>query len=269
MQYVGRQFRFSAIDPDQRERIRKHFENSVKLIESKPENIGVISAASKIDSLIEQTIPAELCDACILAQKKETPVLTEDYLYLQANEITTGKKAPEYCSAFSLMRVLYEQRKITFEKFLSFFGYLSGYRFRFLSVTVDDMEKAVFGDGIITILRPERIKWFNFPLTLSEAYGVPFASAFRVVATFLIRVLTEDAVLPDVVERIFLEVLSDFPTDKDKSYLGQLLLAFSTREIEKMHRQIIIGTSAKDKIARLSTSAKIYRTGNILWTPPN
>lgn len=269
MQYVRGQLRFSAIGPDQRERIRKHFENSVKLLESKPENIGAISAASKIDSFIEQTIPAELCDACVLAQENETPVLTEDYLYLQANEITTGKKAPEYCSAFALMRVLYEQRKITFEKFLSFFGCLSGYRFRFLSVTVDDMEKAVFGDGIITILRPERIKWLNFPLTLSEAYGVPFASAFRVVATFLTRVLTEDAVLPDVVERIFLEVLSDFPTDKDKRSLGKLFLAVCAREIEKIHRTIIIGTAAKDKIARLSMLAEIYKAGNSLWKPPN
>jgi hypothetical protein len=167
------------------------------------------------------------------------------------------------------MRVLYEQRKITFEKFLSFFCYLSCYRFRFLSVTVDDMEKAVFGDGIITILQPKRIKWFNFPLTLSEAYGVPFALAFRVVATFLTRVLTDDAVLPDVVERIFLEVLSDFPTEKDKRFLGELLLKVCTREIEEIYNTIIIGTATKEKIERLSTSAKIYRTGNILWTPPN
>ncbi len=269
MQYVGKRLRVSEIDPVQREEMWKNFENSVKVLESKPENISVISAASKLESFVEQEIPAELCDACILAQENEMPVLTEDYLYLQTNAIMTGKRAPEYCSAFALMRTLYEQKKMSFERFLFFFGYLSSYRFRLLPVTVDDIEKAVFGDGVIRLLQPERIKWLNFPLTLSEDYGVSFASAFRVTARFLIRVLIDDAVLPDFAERIFIEILSSFPTDKDKSYLGQLLLAFSAQEIEKMHGQLTIGTAAKNKISRLSTYARIYRTGSILWTPPN
>src|SRR5208337_3787069 len=104
----------------QGELLHQKFEHAVKLLESKPENIGVISSANKIGCLSEQKVPAELCDACILAQKDKTPVLTEDYLSLQVNEIETGKKAPEYCSAFALMRVLYAQKKITFEKYLGF-----------------------------------------------------------------------------------------------------------------------------------------------------
>jgi len=268
MHYFQGKLRFSASDPEQREKFQKNFANSVKLFESKPENIGIISAANKIDE-IEQNIPAELCDACILAQKDQTAVLTEDYLYLQANAIVTGKKAPEYCSAFALIRVLYEEKKITFEKYLSFFAYLSSYRFRFLPVTVDDIEKAVFGDGIITIFQPEKIKWFNFSLTLSEAYGVPFALSLRVVATFLIKILTDNAILPDVAERIFLEILSDFPGDKEKRTLGKLLLAICAREIEKIHRTIIIGTKARNKIDRLSQLAEIYKASNSLWTPPN
>lgn len=236
----------------------------MKLLESKPANIGVISAANKTDDFIEQKIPEELCDACVLTQEGGTPVLTEDYLYLQANGIMTGKKVPGYCSAFALMRVLYEQRKLTFEKYLDFFSYLSGYRFRFLPFTVDDIEKAVFGEGIITVLRPERIRWFNFPLTLSEPYGVPFASALRVVATFLIRILTQDDILPDITERIFLEILSGVPIDKDKRSLGKFILALCTREIEKMHKTLIIGPAAKDKIARLSALLDIYKGSNSL-----
>ena len=175
-----------------------------------------------------------MCDACVLAQKDNVPVLTEDFLYLQANELDTKKKAPEYCSAFALVRVLYEQKKITFEEYLKFFPYLSSYRFRFLPLTTEDIEKAVFGDGTIITVQPERIRWFNFPLTLSEQYGVPFGTAFSVVAGFLTKVLIDDAILPEIAERIFVEILSAFPTDKDKRILGKMFLTISVKEINRI-----------------------------------
>jgi tetratricopeptide (TPR) repeat protein len=269
LNYVKGQLLFSEISPDQGEALQKKFANSIGLLESKPENIGIISAASKRDCLSEQKVPAELCDACVLAQKDEVPVLTEDYLYLQMDQIETGKKAPEYCSAFALIRVLYEQKKITFEKYLEFFAYLSGYRFRFLPITSNDIEKAIFGDGIITMVRPGKIGWFNFPLTLSEEYGVPFASSFGVIALFLIRVITDDTILPDIVGSIFLEILSVFPTDKDKRFLAQLFVKVCVQEMNKMDRTIIVGTRAQKKIDRLSQIANIYNASNQLWTPRN
>jgi hypothetical protein len=164
------------------------------------------------------------------------------------------------------MRVLYEQEKITFEKYLGFFSYLSGYRFRFLTLASDDIWKAVFGDGIITMVRPERIKWFNFPLTLSEEYGVPFATSFAVVRMFLIRVLMDDAILPDIAERVFFEILSSFPTKEDKRVLGKLFLAACAKEIRTIQKTIIVGTTAQKKIHQLSQLAQIY-SGDSLWMP--
>jgi tetratricopeptide (TPR) repeat protein len=269
MQYVRGHLRFTEIDPGHGELIRKNFDKTLNFLESKPENIASISAANKDDSFIEQELPPEICDACILAQKDDSLVLTEDYLYLQANAATTGKSAPEYFSALALVRVLYERKIITFEKYLGFFSYLSSYRFRFLPITVNDIEKAVFGDGSIMVFTPERIRWFNFPLTLSTTYGVSFDSALRVVAIFLTRILTDDAVLPDMAERIFLEILSEFPTDRDKRSFGKLLLAVCTKAIERINKGIIVGTAAKNKLDRLSQLAEIYNAGNSLWTPPN
>ncbi len=269
LQYSQGKLSYSKVSQDQRESLQKKFETSVKLLESKTNNISVISAASKKDCWTDQRVPAELCDACILAQKEATLILTEDYLYLQAYQILTEKKAPEYCSAFAVMRILYEQKKITFEKYLGFFAYLSSYRFRFLQLTSDDIYRAIFGDGEILTVKPEKIRWFNFPLTLSEAYGVSFASSFRVVATFLMRVLTEDAVLPEVVERIFVEILSEFPKDKDKKFLGELLLKVCVREIENIQSTIIIGVLTQMKIDRLSQITNVYNAANKLWTPTN
>ena len=267
MGYVQGKLTFSSVDQDTRETIQRNFENSIKLLESKPQNISAISAANKADSFFEQRVPAELCDACILAQKDNVPVLSEDFLYLKANELDTKKKAPEYCSAYALVRVLYGQKKITFEQYLNFFAYLSSYRFRFLHLTVEDIEKAVFGDGIIITVQSERIKWFNFPLTLSEQYGVPFVSAFGVVVGFLKKVLIDDAILPEIAERIFVEILSAFPTDKDKRLLGKMFLTISVKEINRIRQKIIIGTTVQKKIDLLSQIAEIYSGKNNLWKP--
>lgn len=267
LQYVQGKLRISSINQEEARTLTKKFEDSIEVLESKAENIGMISPARKSDCLSEQRVPADLCDACILAQKDDVPVLTEDYLYLQANELETKKKAPKYSSSFALMRVLYEQKKITFERYVGFFAYLSRYRFRFLPLTSDDIEKAVFGDGIIAMIRPERIKWFNFPLTLSEEYGVAFATSFSVIMKFLLKVLTDDTILPDVAERIFLEILSEFPENKDKQMLGKLFINICSREIEKMQNTITLGKATKNKIDRLSQLAQIFTGGDSLWTP--
>lgn len=267
MQYIQGQLRFSPADTETSENIVNKIEKSVRLFESNLDNVTAISAASKADTFLEQQVPAELCDACVLAQQNGVAVLTEDFLYLQANQIETGKTAPEYFSAFALICTLYEGKKITFEKYLHFFAYLSGYRFRFLQVTVNDIEKAVFGDGVLATVEPQKIKLLNFPLTMSEEYGVPFANSFRVIALFLIRIVADDALPADVAERIFLEILSDFPTKKDKKLLGKLFLAACSREIEKIHGTIIVGTAVQNKLKRLSQLTEIYSTGNNLWTP--
>jgi len=267
MGYAQGRLTFSSVNEDTRVTIQRNFEHSIRLLESKPRNISAISAANKVDSFSEQRVPAELCDACVLAQKDNVPVLTEDFLYLKANELDTNKKAPEYCSAFALARVLYEQTKITFEQYLSFFSYLSSYRFRFLHLTTEDIEKAVFGDRIIITVQPERIRWFNFPLTLSEQYGVPFGRAFSVVAGFLTNVVIDDTIFPETAERIFVEILSTFPTEKDKRILGKMFLTISIKEINRIRQTIFIGTTAEKKISLLSQIAEIYSPKTNLWKP--
>ncbi len=106
--------------------------------------------------------------------------LTEDFLYLMMNQLETEKKVPEYFSSLALLRVLYEDKQFSFNEYIDYFGYLSSYRFRFLTLNSDDIEKAVFGDEEIRIVNPENMRKLNFPLTLSEEYGVPFQTAFKV-----------------------------------------------------------------------------------------
>jgi len=63
------------------------------------------------------------------------------------------------------------------------------------------------------------------------------------------------------------EVISSFPTDKDKNTLGKVFLLVSVQAINKMRQGIIIGTRVQEKIDLLSQFAEIYGQINNLWTP--
>ena len=104
-------------------------------------------------------------------------------------------------------------------------------------------------------------------LLLSEQYGVPFNLAFRVVEGFLLKVLLDDSILPDQTERIFTEVLSAFPPDKDKRTLGKMFITVSMQIIDRMSESIIVRGRSQEKIKSLSQLASIFTDGNKLWTP--
>lgn len=249
---------FSSVDQEKRERMQNNYATSIELLESNPDNIEAISNASKMDCFSEQKIHAELCDACFLAQKEEALILTEDFLYLKVNELETKKKSPQYCSTFALMSVLNEEGKISYDEYLDFYAYLSSYRFRLLPLNTDDISKAVFGDSTIKTISPEKIRKLNFPLTLSEEYGVPFETSFLVVGKFFFRLLIDDAILPEIADRVFIEILDTFPTDKSKRALGHMFIRASVQAINKSNFTFAIGNLAQNKIRRLIQVAELY-----------
>jgi len=257
MAYSQGRLVFSSVDPEKRRKIRSNFLEAIKLLESKPENVEAISKANKTGEFSERGIEPALSDACILAQRDQFLVLTEDFTYLKVNELETKKTAPVYCSAFSLVRVLYEMGEIGFDKYLAFFSYLASYRFRFLPITVEDIEKSVFGDGDIKAFAPENIRLLNFPLTLSEDYGVPFDRAFPVVGRFLVKILMDDALVPEMVDKIFVEILETFPT-KNKKELGQMFLTVSVRVINNIQKRMVVSTKVQEKVDSLTRLIEIY-----------
>ena len=263
MAYSQGKLVFSSVDAEKRKKIRSNFVEAIKLLESKPKNVEAISEANKTGEFSERGIEPALSDACILAQRDQALVLTEDFTYLKVNELETKKTAPAYCSTFSLVRVLYEMGEIGFDKYLAFFSYLTSYRFRFLPITVEDIEKSVFGDGEIKTFTPENIRLLNFPLTLSEDYGVPFDRAFPVVGRFLVKILMDETLIPEMVDKIFIEILETFPT-KNKKELGQLFLTVSARVINNIQKRMVVGTKIQEKIDSLSRLIEIYSDKGIV-----
>ena len=249
---------YSPVDQGKRRLIQENFSKSITLLESRDENIGVISLANKSPGLSEQKILPCLSDACILAQKENLPVLTDDFLYLKMNELDTKNKAPKFCASLILIRTLYDQKKISFDQYLDFFFYLSTYRYKFLSISLSDLEKAVFGDINIAIIRTEQLRKFNFALTLSEEYGVQPQEAIRLVALFLIKIIIDDSILSSIAEKIFAEILSAFPTKNDRRKMGDLLLRVSAQTINKKYHNIILSDTVKRKIKVLSEYARTW-----------
>lgn len=266
MAYSQGRLVLSEADQRKRKKIRDNFEKTIKLLESKPKNIVAISDANKTGKFSEQRIDSALCDACILAQRDKILILTEDHLYLAVNKLETKKPQPEYCSAFALIRVLYEQKKIDFDKYLAFFSYLSSYRFRFLPIAFEDIEKAVFGDGAVRVITPQNIRLLNFPLTLSEDYGVPFNRAFPIIGRFLVKVLIDDSVLPEMMDKIFVEIIETFPTpaNMSKKELGRMLIGVSVRVINNTQNNIVLGRNIQKKVDSLSNLAEIYEEKGIV-----
>lgn len=269
MGYAQGKLYYSSVDKEKRELIKKNIIGSVELLESKPDNIEVISSANKADCFSEKEIPSELSDACVLAQRDDLPVMTEDYIYLKMNELETKKQAPQHFSSLALLRVLYEDKKISFDDYLEYFGYLSSYRFRFLSLNPNDIEMAVFGDREIKTIKTKNIRKLNFPLTLSEEYGVPFQTAFNVVGGFLFKVLIDNTVIANIAEKIFIEILDSFPTKKNKKDLGEMLLRICLNGIEKNKSKFILLPSVQvinEKFDKLLQATKIYNSETQICT---
>jgi tetratricopeptide (TPR) repeat protein len=247
MYYSKGKIGYSELNIEQRKLTLERVSGAIKLLESNSANVGIISSASKEDVFCEQELLASLCDATILAQRENISVLTEDFLYLHLNEMGTKKPKPPYFSSIALMRVLYEQGHITFEEYLDFFAYLSSYRFRFLQVTTNDLDKAIFGDGIVKV---ENLKKLNLPLTLSIEYGVDPEGALKLVFNYILKLLIDDSVSSETLDSVFIEIVSTYPTDKDRRLLGKILISSALKAIQE-NQKVPVGKNTQRKMKAL------------------
>ena len=258
----------SPFDKEKSKRIFDNFAKSVKLLESNPNNIEVISSANKTNCFSETELPEELVDACVLAQIEKLPILTEDVLYLKLNEGETKKEAPRNFSSWSLMRVLCQEKLISYDDYLEYFHYLTFYRLRFLSIYPDDIEKAVFGDSVVYRAVLENIRKLNFSLTLSDEYGVTLKTAIKVVGRFVNKILSDDSITIELVAKIFIEIIENLPNNIGNRVFGTILIAYCD-EVEKANAsEFVVRPSSKlrkAKIERLKRIINFLDTDIDLW----
>lgn len=191
-------------------RIRNNILHSVKILEETPENILYATESSVSSFFFEKNVPAELRDACILAQKDKAVILTDDFLYLQANSIGTKRDTPKHFSSIAIVKLLFEKNILSLEEYLDYFYYLTSYRCHFLQLTADELEKATIINGDPLTVKPENIRQFNLKFILSKEYGVDSQVALRVIINFLLRVIRNNSISTEDTVRIFEEVNSQF-----------------------------------------------------------
>lgn len=119
LSYNKGQLIFFKKDDDSQQNYIQLLNKAIGWLEQNCEIIN-ISESSKNDDVLESRFPSELVDACILAQRDRKIVLTEDPLYLHANNLITKKTLPDYCSSIVLVKLLADKRKITFNEYLEY-----------------------------------------------------------------------------------------------------------------------------------------------------
>jgi len=192
------------------DRIRNNILHSVKVLEEAPERILYVPESAASGSFVEKNVPAELRDACILAQKNKAVILTDDFLYLQANSLETKRSIPKHFSSIAIVKALFEKNILSLEEYLNYFYYLTSYRCHFLQLTAYELEKAVVTNGDPLTIKSENIRQFNLKFILSKEYGVDPQTALKVIISFLLRIIRNDSISVEDTIRIFEEVNAQF-----------------------------------------------------------
>ncbi len=256
LSYVKGETIFRPARSDAFELILINIRKALDLIESDTNKIVPLSPSQKSNVWSEKNLMPELIDSCILAQKENALILTDDYINMQVNSMETGKKVPKYCSSFYLVKRLYSEGILKFEDYINYFGYLASYRFRFLRLSSDDMINTIEGDKSIKVIQPEKLRILNLPLILSEDYGVSLDNAIKVMVNFFASIIRDDSIPVDVAGRIFDIALTEFFLSRktDNQDVGMLLYSLTKVFIKHMQRNELIHKQynfVDDKLGRL------------------
>lgn len=255
MVYSNGKLEFFELNTDAVDLVIERISETVELLEGNSAQISVISLASKVNVFSEKEIPPYLTDAAIMAQKENVPILTEDFLYLHMNEVETQKLSPQYFSSIVLIRALYQQDKISFKEYLEFFSFLAFHRFNFLQIRTQDLEKALFEDSTNKDeVQLDNLNKFNLPLTLSLEYGADSVSALNVIVELIHKLLLDRTVSEKVLVKIYIEIISKYPTDKSKNVLGKEIMTILIRIISE-NRNIVIESQTYIKFNALMNAS--------------
>jgi tetratricopeptide (TPR) repeat protein len=233
--------------------IKERFAKAVKLIEDNTDNIIHLPNSSITDCFSEKNISPELRDACIASQERKSLILTEDFLYLQANNIETKKGIPEHFSSISLVKLLFDRNLLSLSEYLDYFYYLSSYRVHFLQLSIDDLEKAVIVSNDPLTIKPENLRYFNLKLVLSKEYGVDSKTSLSVITKFLIKIVNNNLLSTEHITNIFDELNSQFFRD-NPSY-AFLCVQSCEKTIVNMPRPI--GTALSKQIKNKLEALKV------------
>ncbi|MCC7304312.1 hypothetical protein IT418_02780 [bacterium] len=245
----------------------KKLRHGIQLLESKCKKIAQVSPSDRGDSFSESKIPHAFSDACIIAQKDNMPIMTDDFLYLHLNKLQTKKPLPKYFSSFALVRSLYEEKVIDSDSYYGYFNYLAKYRARFLPISSMDIEDSIFGSAKIKHIEIDGVDNLNLGLTLSSSYGVTLSNAIQVVSGFIFRLIRDDSINMRETLQIFNKIVRVFPSEIDKYKLFQLLIKLCRITYDRNTGILKISELFFKKLAALDANSEIFQPMPVLTVP--
>ena len=70
---------------------------------------------------------------------------------------------------------------------------------------------------------PKNISFLNLQLTLSKGYGVDDKTALRILSSFLVKLIVDDSVTPEIADEIFALTIVPALANRDKETIGRTL----------------------------------------------
>lgn len=217
--------------------LKNNFKNCIEFLE-KNNQIEDISEINKTNCFSEKNIFDEFVDAYVLSQLNKKILVTDDVIYSYMNQEQTKKTIPKSCSSFALVKVLFEDNKITLDDYLDYFNYVTNYRFRFISISTDEIINIILGNKDIFLLMPSNLRKLNLNLIFSEEYGVKFENMLSIVTQVLINFLIDDSIPSYNTGKIFIEFIENCPVSLSKREFAEkcfntCILTLDASEINK------------------------------------
>lgn len=86
----------------------------------------------------------------------------------------------------------------------------------------------------------------------------------------MLRVLVDDTILPEIIERVFVEIIESFPTKMGKKDFGQMLLRVCIQAVEQNKSKLIFQSKSiivQEKVDKLLQATEIYSSETQIWIP--
>ncbi|HHF7368316.1 TPA: tetratricopeptide repeat protein [Legionella bozemanae] len=217
--FVKGSFEFRPKDEEKEEAFRNKLLQAANLLDKLPNKVvGKTHKKDKNTKNLDQVLPDYFVDAFRFAQENGAHILTDDTLFVQAYSILEKSLTPKLFSSLSVIRLLAENNKITWEEYLKYFSLLSHYRYHLLPFSVNDIIQAILPTtpgGLITPTS-KNLTFFNLKLTLSLEYGVNDKVVFNILLSVFIKLLLDDSVTSELAEEIFKPLITGALLNRDK-----------------------------------------------------
>lgn len=81
---------------------------------------------------------------------------------------------------------------------------------------------------------------------------------------FLVKLLIDNSISIETMKKIFSEIITTFPTKKDRKIFGRSLIIASVQVINRSQHQLVLDTRVQEKTDALSRFIEIYSPGGII-----